>query len=66
MRNYLVQIFAPLHGPLPYDLIWIILEYANMCRYTKNSSCFYLYACTNPLKFVDRFAVKQIPTEEIN
>ena len=59
MRNFLVQIFAPDDGPLPSDLMWIILEYANMVRYTNRSSYFYLYACPNPTRFISCFTEKE-------
>ena len=59
MRSWLVRIFAPSIGPLPDDIIWIILEFANMARYTNNASYFYLYACPNPNRWVNRFAAKE-------
>ena len=59
MRGWLVRIFAPTKCILPDDIIWIILELANMARYSNHAAYFYLYACPNPNRWIDRFAKKE-------
>ena len=56
MRNWLVQIFAPKECVLPKDLVYLILDYANMARFSRNASYFYIYASPHPLK---RFTIEQ-------
>ena len=56
MRNWLVQIFAPKECVLPKDLVYLILDYANMARFSRNASYFYIYASPYPLK---RFTIKK-------
>ena len=38
MRNWLVQIFAPKDCALHEDLVYLILDYANMARFSRNAS----------------------------
>ena len=55
MKRSLTEIFVPKSCPLPADIAYIILEYANMCKFTDHSAVFYLYACPNPRNFVPHF-----------
>jgi len=61
MRNWLVQIFAPKECVLHKDLVYLILDFANMARFSRNASYFYIYASPHPLK---RFTIEQKKLEE--
>ena len=38
MKRSLTEIFVPKSCPLPADIAYIILEYANMCKFTDKSA----------------------------
>ena len=45
MKRALVEIFMPTNCPLDWNLVWIILEMAELAQVTERSAYFYLYNC---------------------